>query len=181
MRYTLVVMQINGDITERQRRTDAEIQRNEALRRVTLGLRLMLDEYVPAAIHDVVEFRVPLDDAGSFELEWRQPDHVSALGTYYMGGRPRITCLLYSGYDRIRDAAAIDATDNLLTGWCKDIQRPRGTGIRNVRDRPLLVCVPWPPSTEGIERKRMTVYPACLAVAFFERAAAATVIGPSCN
>jgi hypothetical protein len=181
MRYTLVVMQMTGDITDRQRRTDAEIQRDEGLRRVTLGLRLMLAEYIPTVMQDVARFRVSLGETGPFELDWQQPDQVSAIGTLLMAGKPRDTCLFLSGYDSLRDAAAVDAADNLLAGWCQSMQTPRGPGIREVRDRPLLVYIPWPPSTEGIERKRMTVYSACMAVAFFERAAAASATGASRN
>ena len=48
----------------------------------------------------------------------------------------------------------------------------RGAGLGGIRVRPLLVCVPWPPTLEALEQKRMTVYAVCRAVAFFRRAAA---------
>jgi hypothetical protein len=181
MRYTQVTMQMDGEITDRQRRTDAEIQRQEALRRVTLGLRLMLEEHIPAAFQGVARFRVALDDKLPFEVDWQQADQVSGIATFFMADKPRLTCLLFSGYDPRHDAFAVKATDVLVAGWCENMQRPPGAGIRGVRDRPLLVCVPWPPSMEGMEKKRMTIYSVCLALAFFERAGAASPAGATRN
>jgi hypothetical protein len=173
MRYTLVVMQMNGDLTNHQRRTDVEVQRQEANRRLVLGLSLMLDEYVPVAPEQVARFRVALDEAGRFEVDWQQPDQVSAQCTFYLEGKPRVTWLFFSGYDTLRDAAAVRATEDTLAGWCGIRGMQRGAGLGDIRDRPLLVCIPWPPTLEGLEQKRMTVYAVCLAVAFFRRAAAA--------
>jgi hypothetical protein len=101
MRYTLVVMQMNGDFTDRQRRTDAEVQRQEVNRRLVLELSLMLDEYVPVVPEQVARFRVALDEAGRFELDWQQPDQVSAQCTFFLEGKPRVTCLFFSGYEAL--------------------------------------------------------------------------------
>jgi hypothetical protein len=181
MRYTLLTLQMTGEITDRQRRTDAEIQRQAGLRRVTLGLRLMLEEHIPTIFDGVARFRVALHHELPFEVEWQQGDHVSGIATFFMADKPRLTCLLFSGYDPWHDAVAVNATDVLVAGWCENMKRPPGTGIRGVRDRPLLVCVPWPPSMEGMEKKRMSIYSICLALAFFERAGAASPAGATRN
>lgn len=48
MRFTVVVMQINGDITDRRAQTWADIQRYDVGRRWTEIFRLTLDEQLPA-------------------------------------------------------------------------------------------------------------------------------------
>jgi hypothetical protein len=139
MRYTQVTMQMTGEITDRQRRTDAEIQRQEALRRVTLGLRLMLEEHIPTTFDGVARFRVALDHELPFEVEWQQGDHVSGIATFFMADKPRLTCLLFSGYDLRHDAIAVNATDGLVRKHEEDARsrhsrraRPSTAGLRPV-------------------------------------------------
>lgn len=176
--FTVVVMQVNGDITDRRLYTWAELQGQEICRRLAQGFGLMLEEQLPPVIEDVARFRFPLPDGG-YELDWQQADSVSALGTFFAAGRPRVTCLLLSGYDAVRDAAAVEASGNLLAGWREGTTMRAGPGLKSISDRPLLACIPWAGLQDAKESKRLNVWSLCLAEAFFRRAA--RVDDPSWN
>lgn len=173
MRFTVVVMQINGDITDRRPRTWGEIQRNEVSRRLAEGFRLMLDEQLPARLEGIARFRVTVDEERGYDLDWQQPDRVNALGTFFLRERLALTCLFLSGYDSLRDESAVWASQELLTGWRQGTEMRAGPGIRSVPDRPLVACIPWPGVVDEMNQRRLSAWSVCLAAAFFRRAAAA--------
>ncbi len=172
MDFTFAVMQMNGDITDRCRRSFHAMHGRESGDRMVQGFHLMLVEYVPEIPTEIVRFRVPLNETLGLELNWHQPDAVSALGTFFFDNQPAVTCLLFSGYDAIRDAAAVQAAEKLLADWRLGTTMQPGAGVGSLRERPLLVAIPWPGSTDDKRKRRLTIYAECLAVAFFQRAAA---------
>src|SRR5581483_4782438 len=78
MDFTFAVMQMNGDITDRCRRSFHAMHGRESGDRMVQGFHLMLVEYVPEIPTEIVRFRVPLNETLGLELNWHQPDAVSA-------------------------------------------------------------------------------------------------------
>jgi hypothetical protein len=178
MDFTVAVLQMNGDVTDRARQPGAGLCRAEGIRRVVRGFGLMIDENRPAAAPGAVpHFRVAVDRGLGLELDWQEPNAVTAWATFSLAGRPRVSCLMFSGYDRDLDRAATWAAEALLDDLCARWGMRRGPGLRGLRGRPLLASIPWPPSLEGTEKRLLTRYATCLAAAFFERAAAASTDG----
>lgn len=123
------------------------------------------------SIRDVVRFRVPLDEEGGAELDWQRPAQASACGTLFLAGKPTVTCLLLPGYDALRDEPSALVAEDLVSGWCEALRMRPGPGLRSVRDRPLLVCIPWlGVPLDDRQRRRFVVWAVCLAAAFFRRA-----------
>jgi hypothetical protein len=170
MHFTFAVMQMNGDITDRCRRAFRDVQRQEIAARVVQGFHLLLAEQLPAVVADVVRFRVEMDEALGLELDWQQADAVSALATFFFGGQPAVTCLLFSGYDAVHDATAVEAAEEVLAGWRSSMTMQAGPGVRSLRDRPLLVAILWPGPSDATRKRRLTIYAECLSIAFFQRA-----------
>jgi hypothetical protein len=173
VRFTVIVMQMNGDVTDRRQHTWAKLQGNDVTCQLTQGFGLLLDEQVPTIIEHVVRFRTRLPD-GNHELNWQQPNSTCALCTFFAAGEPAVTCVFLSGYDPVCDRVAVEEWERVLASWRAGTEMRPGPGLNAIRDRPLLVCVPWPRIKQETEIRRFSAWSVCLAAAFFQRAAAAS-------
>ena len=170
MTFTDIVLQINGEITQRRQFSWTELQRNEGYRRVVQGLGMLLDEKISQSRQEKQSFRVPLDTANGFELDWNQPDSFSALATFIRHGKLSVICLLFSGIAPVHDAVAVTESEKFLACLCHEVGVTPKPGIIFIPDRPLLACVPCQHEVEPLDQQRLSLWTVSLAVAFFQRA-----------
>jgi hypothetical protein len=169
MRFTVVVMQLDGSVTDRQEYTSAEVDAGRVERIAAGACRSLLREKVPPAWEGVARFEVPCDPNGTSKRAWRQPTRYTAFAHFGVGGRTALTCAFLPGREFIPDLVTAHFYEEFLREWPP--AQVAGATIRLPPERPLVVCTPWPtPVSEG-EQQRLFLTTVGLAVAFFERAA----------
>ncbi len=100
MDFMQIVLQMNGDISESHRIVWNKLPSFEVYQRTARGFQMMLDEQIPKACSGKgpIRFEVALDQTNGFELQWQQPDSVSAIATFIQHGKLSVTCFLLSGF-----------------------------------------------------------------------------------
>src|SRR5438445_3869849 len=112
---------------------------------------------------------VALDKARDIWLDWFQPWSFSALCSFRAGEEPFWTLVFLPGYYRPMEEATLQALELLLAARRSS---PVTTELRRLEERPVVAVTAWrrPPVT--VDQHEAVQWSICLAVAYFERAAA---------
>jgi hypothetical protein len=161
-----IVMQYDGQITDRGVDTSERVRSTDVGRKLIRGFDLMLDELLPTLLHGVAkaEFSFLDDQTGLFA--WQQPEPFSAMASFFIGGALKFTWFYLTGIEPESDLIVARATTEfiqvmaMMAGQKHELCLPP--------ERPLALCVPWPPSPNEVQRRIVGNYAICLATAFFE-------------
>ena len=172
MTFHLAVMQYTGAISDRGPHSRARVRRNDVGRRLVTGFELMLAEHLPQPLTGAVQVGFPLCAGKRGRVEWRWPDVFSASAVFFLGDQVKFTWFYFAGHDPVADDIVLRFTADFI----KD--RAAGTGVelrpeeglRSLPERPLAVCVPWPPNPSEHDRRLVGNVAVCLAAAFFQKA-----------
>jgi hypothetical protein len=172
MKFHVVVMQYTGDITDRGEQSLARLRNTGVGRQLIAGFEMMLEEHLPQLLEGMVSIDLPVFDGQRGRLVWRQPDVFSASAAFFIDGKMKFTWLLFAGHDPVADdfvvEAAADFIRNLAAGAGMALHPDRG--LRSIRERPVAICIPWPPTPSDLDRKLVGNMATCLAAAFFRTA-----------
>lgn len=171
MKFTVAVMQYTGNITDRSEQALAKVQSTDVGHRLVTGFGLMVAEQLPQLLNGTVKASTPLFDGNRGLLEWRQADYFSALATFFLDKKLKFTWFLFSGHDPNGDAIAVSASADLIKIIASEsgVNVDPGKGFTSIRERPVAVCVPWPPSPSAQDQRMIGNMAVCLAAAFFEQ------------
>lgn len=168
--FTLVVVQLDGRITDRRVYTSAEVRGDGSGPDFAAGCRSLLAEKVPAVLTDTARFQIPLDPDDRLRLAWVQPTSHAAMAAFAADERPLFTAAFLSGRETRPDLAADLATEANLADlpWA----RATDSAITLPPDHPLTALTPRPPTVASGDSRRVFLWALGLSVAFFERAGA---------
>jgi hypothetical protein len=181
MHFAMTVMRPDGTCTPRHWLSAARARRRPAGARLVDRFRQLLDELASDPQPGVVRLPLPLAVVKNWALAWQPIDLGSALAALRIAGETALALVLLSGLDPIDDRCTVPVVSALLEGWRAGRGLPPGHGLRGLRERPLLVCLPWPGLVMEFLSRPVYAVAQALAAAFFERAAAVGAPDPSLN
>jgi hypothetical protein len=169
VKISTIVMQYNGQITDRGETTSEHVRKTDVRRQLILGFDQMLNEHLPEVLHGVAKEEFPFLDDQSGLFTWQQSEPFSAMASFFIGGSLKFTWFFLTGIDTDSDRIVVAET----TKFVRDMARLAGQehALHLPAERPLALCVPWPPSPIEVHRRIVGTYAICLAIAFFEKAA----------
>lgn len=170
MKFNVVVLQYDGRVSEYREMAIDELRTNVIARHVTAAFEARIDEHLAHDRLGTIEFEQPfLPDSGGL-LRWRQGDLFFANAAISLSGRVKFTWFYFSGIDPEADAIAVRIMSESLTQLTARTGMSGEDSLRSLAQRPLAVCIPWPPSASDIQRDYSGKLAILLGAAFFGKA-----------
>jgi hypothetical protein len=172
MKFHLVVMQYNGEITDRQPLMTEHVRSDPITRRIVTGFTMMMEENLPKILDGTIHEQLRIFDDKRGLLDWRQPEPFSAMATFFIADQMKFTWTFFSGLDSLHDQIVVQAAEQGIDSFAIMADpKHKKVSLKGLADRPLALCVPWPPSPSAMEQRIAGNYAMCLAAAFFEKVA----------
>lgn len=169
MKFNTIIMQYNGQITDSGETTSEHVRKTAVGRQLIQGFDLMLNECLPDILHGVAKADFSFLDDQSGLFAWQQSEPFSAMATFFIGGSLKFTWFFLTGIDIESDKIVVQATITFLRSMARMAGQEHA--LQLPAERPLALCVPWPPSPIEAQRRIVGNYAVCLATAFFEKTA----------
>jgi len=154
MKFTVVVLQYDGSVTDCHEMDLASLRGNVLARQVTARFEAGLHEHLEADRTSPFEFQQSLFADHTDLLKWRQSNLFCATAAISCSGTLKFTWFYFSGIDAAADAIAVRIMCETLTQMTASTGVSAADSLRSLTQRPLAVCIPWPPSASEMERDR---------------------------
>ncbi len=172
MKFHGFVLQVNGDVTDRQESDSRKVQRNPAARHLTQEFSALLEERFADNPEKRGKFCFPTDESARYRFKWDQPNPLSALCVMEVAGKPAGVCVFLYGFEPLHDAAAVKALQTIMVAWLAGTAIEPGFGLRQITERPAIIAIPFPTGIAESDQRTVSNLLYCLGIAFFGRAAA---------
>ena len=155
MKFHFVVMQYTGQVTDRGHHTSEKTRSTDIGQRLIQGFDLMLEEHQAQLLDGVAKAEFPFLDDQSGLFTWHQPEPFSATAAFFIAEKLKFTWFYLIGQHADSDRIVAGETVKFIQDMSAEADY-KGPAPRLPTERPLALCVPWPPSPSEQHRAALS-------------------------
>jgi len=172
VKFHVFVLQMNGDVTDRQECDSRKQQSNPTARQLIEGFSALLEDRFADNPEKEGRFQTLVGESGRYRLNWQQPNPLSALCVVEVAGKPTAVCVFLYGFEPLHDAAAVEALQKIMVEWLAGTPIEPGFGLRQITQRPAIISIPFATGIDESDQRTVSNILFCLGIAFFGQATA---------
>jgi hypothetical protein len=142
MNIYILVMQVNGDVTDRQKIDTATIRSRAPARRLVERCHEVLHDHLPETVVGPFKFTGDVLKQPRVTIRWQQIDPFSASAVYLADDEPASLLWALSGCQSDCDAMAVEMTVDCQKALTARTPMNPAAALRAVRERPVAICIP---------------------------------------
>ncbi|MSR60448.1 MAG: hypothetical protein EXS05_22875 [Planctomycetaceae bacterium] len=168
MKMHFLVMQVNGEVTDRQEIETATIRSRAPTLRLLERCHEILHDHLPATFVEPFEFTARVSEQPPVTIRWSQIDPFSANALLLADDEPAGLLWVLSGCQPDCDRMAVEMMIDCQTAMAEKTPMNPGPALRSVSVRPVAICIPLPTEANRRHARVIGNFSVAMATAFLE-------------